>query len=135
MKKGISTAALAAAFTAASVSASAQAASVAAPPDAAATPSPLIGVWCWRPNWGLYQLDIQSVTQTSFTGHYRWIGTQHREYDVVGKVDGHQLDFWTSGFTHWNLTLKNGGLFGEEKSNLSNKLYWAAFKRVGCKPS
>lgn len=135
MKKGISTAALAAAFMAASVSASAQPANVAAPPDAAATPSPLIGVWCWRLNYGSAQLEIQSVTGTSFTGKYIWTGAGAGGRDVTGNVEGSRLDFWSSRATHYNLTVKNGELAGEDHNNYSNVLHWAAFKRGGCKPS
>jgi hypothetical protein len=134
MKRGASTAALVAFFIAASVSANAQPGNVAAPPDAAATPSPLIGVWCWRLNYGSAQLEIQSVTGTSFTGQYLWIGARPGGRDVVGKVEGNQLDFWSSPSTHYKIGLNNGDLTGEEKNNLSNKLWWAAFKRGGCKP-
>ncbi len=128
------TAALAAAFMAASVLANAQPGNVAASPDAAATPSPLIGVWCWRLNYGSAQLEIQSVTGTSFTGKYLWIGARPGGRDVVGNVEGNQLDFWSSNATHYKITFNNGDLTGEEQNNLAGVLHWAAFKRGGCKP-
>jgi hypothetical protein len=101
---------------------------------AAATPSPLIGVWCWRPNDGSAQLEIQSVTRTSFTGKYLWTGVGAGGRDVAGKVEGNQLDFWSSRATHYKLALNDGELTGEDHNNLSTKLHWAAFKRGGCKP-
>jgi hypothetical protein len=101
---------------------------------AAATPSPLIGVWCWRLNYGSAQLEIQSVTRTSFTGQYLWTGVGAGGRDVAGKVEGNQRDFRSSRATHYKLTLNNGELTGEDHNNLSTKLHWAAFKRGGCKP-
>ena len=134
MKKVVSAAALAAAFMTASVLANAQPGNVAALLDAAATPSPLIGVWCWPMNLGQAQLEIYSVTRTSFTGRYIWTGAPSGISDVTGNVAGNRLDFWSSRATHYALTFKNGELAGEDHNNWSGNTHWATFKRGGCQP-
>jgi hypothetical protein len=134
MKKGVSTAALAAALMAASVSANAQPGNVGAPPDAAGSPSPLIGVWCWTMNLGQAQLEVFSVTKTSFTGRYIWIGAGAGHRGVAGNVEGNHLAFWSSRATHYDLTLKNDVLAGEDLNNNSGNTHWATFKRGGCRP-
>jgi hypothetical protein len=103
MRTVVSTAALAAAFMAANVSANAQLSNVVAPPDATATPSPLIGVWCWTMKDGQAQIEVYSVTKTSFTGQYIWIGAGSGHRGVTGNVEGNHLAFWSSKATHYDL--------------------------------
>src|ERR1700722_3907398 len=134
MKKGVSTAALAAALMAASVSANAQPGNVGAPPDAAGSPSPLIGVWCWTMNLGQAQLEVFSVTKTSFTGRYIWIGAGAGHRGVAGNVEGNHLAFLSSSAMHYDLTLKNDVFPGEDPNTKSGNTRGAPSKQVGRKP-